>query len=91
MEESGNYPEVIDRLHNSVIGLANTFAPSFKKRPERLSKPAALDTFVFFKIAKMLFSEAVAKLKESLWKTVFKVNLFGYLRSFFKKFPARLE
>ena len=42
--------EVIERLHISVRGLAKTFAPSFIKRPDRLSKPAGL----------------VAKLKESL-------------------------
>ena len=36
-----------------MIGLAKTFAPFFKKRPERLAKPAALDTLVFFKIVKM--------------------------------------
>ena len=53
-------------MHNSVIGLVKTFAPSFKKRPERLSKPAALDTLVFFKIVKMVVSETVARLKESL-------------------------
>ena len=57
---------MIERLHNSVIGLAKTFAPSFKKRPERLPKAAALDTLVFFKIVKMVLSETVARLKESL-------------------------
>ena len=54
VQESGNFPEVIERLHNSVIGLANTFAPSFKKRPERLFKLAALDTLVFFKYSFIL-------------------------------------
>ena len=53
-------------VYISSIGLAKTFAPSFKKRPGRLSKPAALDTLVFFKIFKMAFSETVAKLKESV-------------------------
>ena len=57
---------MIERLHNSVIGLAKTFVPSFKKRPERLFKPAALDILVFFKIVKMVLSETVARLKESL-------------------------
>ena len=47
-----------------MIGLAKTFAPSFKKRPERLSKPAALDSLAFLKIVKMLFSETVARLKD---------------------------
>ena len=53
-------------MHNSVIGLAKTFAPSFKKRPEKLSKPAALDTLVFFKTVKIVFSETVARLKIAL-------------------------
>ena len=48
------------------MGLAKTFAPFFKKRPERLAKPAALDILVFFKIVKMVFSETLARLKESL-------------------------
>ena len=50
-----------------MIGLAKTFAPSIKKRLDSLSKPAALDTSVFFKIVEMVFSETVARLKESLW------------------------
>ena len=37
------------RLHESVARLAKTSAPSFKKRPDRLSKQAALDTLVPFK------------------------------------------
>ena len=49
-----------------MIGLVKTSAPSFKKRPDRLSKPAALDTLAFFKIVKMVFSETVARLKELL-------------------------
>ena len=52
-----------ERLHKSVIGLAKTFAPSFKKRPDRLSKPPALDTLVFFRIVKMVLSETEARLK----------------------------
>ena len=50
-----------------MIGVAKTFASSFKKRPDRLSKPAALYTSVFLKIVKMVFLGAVARLKESLW------------------------
>ena len=49
---------MIERLHKSVIGLA---APSFKKRPDRLSKAAALNTLVFLKIFKMVLSETVAR------------------------------
>ena len=49
LQESGNFPEVMERLHKSLIGIAMTFAPLFKKRPDRLSKPAALDALVFLK------------------------------------------
>ena len=45
---------MIERLHNSVIGLTKNFAPSFEKRPERLSKSAALDNLAFSKIVKMV-------------------------------------
>ena len=58
---------MIERLHKSKLGLAKTFVPSFKKRLDRLSKPAALDTLVLFKIVKVVFSETVARLKESVW------------------------
>lgn len=47
-----------------MIVLPNTFAPSFTKQPDRLSKQAAIDTLVFFKILKMVFTET-ARLKES--------------------------
>ena len=74
LQESGIFPEVIERFHKSVIGLAKTSAPSdvkniktsdIIKRPDRLSKPATLDTLLFFKIVKTVFSETVARLKES--------------------------
>ena len=81
-----------------MTDLAKSFVPSFKKRPDVLSKLAALDTLVFLKIVKMVFSETVARLKESLrimpllvWKTVFKVNLFEGLGTFYKRFAARWE
>ena len=48
LQESGNFPEVTEKLHKSVISSALTSAPSFKKRPDKLSKPAALNTLVFF-------------------------------------------
>ena len=63
LQESGMLPEVIERLHKSVIGLAKTSAPSFKKRPDKFSNPAAID---IFKIFKMVLSETVARLKESV-------------------------
>ena len=36
------------RLHESIVGLPKNSAPSFKKRPDRLSKEAALDSLVSF-------------------------------------------
>ena len=40
-----------------MIGLAKTSAPSFKKQPDKFSKPAAIDKLVFLKIFKMVLSE----------------------------------
>ena len=54
---SGNLSEVIERLHKSLIGMDKTFAPSFRKRPDRLSMPAAFETWVAFKIVRVEFSE----------------------------------
>ena len=64
LQESRTFPEEIERFHKSVIGLAKTSAPFFKKRQDRLPKPAALDTLVFLKIFKMMFSETVARLRK---------------------------
>ena len=41
---SGNVSEVSERLHKLLIGLDKTFAPSFRKCPERLLVPAASET-----------------------------------------------
>ena len=54
-----------------MIGSTKTFAPSFKKRPHRSSKPAALVTLVLLKTVKVVFSETIARLKESLWIIAF--------------------
>ena len=59
-------------MNKSVIGLAKTFAPSFKKRPDRLSKPAALDTLAIFKIAKMVFSETLARFLRNAKRKYFR-------------------
>lgn len=79
-----------------MICFGKTFAPSVKKRPDRLYKPTALDILVFLKIVKMVSSEA--RLKElfwiiylEYWMAVFNVNLFGDLGSFLQKFPATSE
>ena len=46
---------MIEKLHKLVVGLAKAYAPSFKKRPVRLSKQAALDTLVFLKYLRWCF------------------------------------
>ena len=38
------YPHFLERLQSWDIGRAKTWAPSFKKLPDKLSMPAALDT-----------------------------------------------
>ena len=40
--------------------LAKNFAPSFKKQPDRLSKPAAITTLVFFEVVMMELLETKA-------------------------------
>ena len=42
LQESGKLPNLIERLHSSLIGFDKTREPSFRKRPERSSIPAAL-------------------------------------------------
>ena len=75
---------MIERLHKSVIGLSKTFASSFKKQPDRLSKAAALDTLVFLKIVKMVFIKRITWNNAFVMlKGLFKVNLFGGLGSLF--------
>ena len=61
LQESENFSKVIERQHKSVICFGKTFAPSVKKRPDRLYKPTALDILVFLKIVKMVSSEARLK------------------------------
>ena len=63
LQESGNFPEVIEKLHKSVLYLSKTFTPSFRKQRHRLSKTAALDTLAVFAIVKIVFSEKVARLR----------------------------
>ena len=46
-------PNLIDRLHRLLMGFDKTREPSFRKRPERTSIPAALRTFVILKIFSM--------------------------------------
>ena len=50
---SENFSEVIERLHESLIGLDKTFAPSFRKRRDRLSMPTAFEIWVAFKILRI--------------------------------------
>ena len=42
LQESGKLPNLIERLHSSLIGLNKTRKPSFRKRHERSFIPAAL-------------------------------------------------
>ena len=52
-------------MHKSVVGLAKTFTPSFKN--DQIDCPnQLLQILVFFKIVKIVLSETVARLKESL-------------------------
>ena len=45
LQVSGNLPEEIDRLHTSVIDVANNDAPSFRKIPEKSLMPGVLKFF----------------------------------------------
>ena len=53
----------MERLHKSLIGLAKSFAPSFRKHPDRQSRPAASEALVDFKIVRIEFLETNDKLK----------------------------
>ena len=64
LQDLGNFLEGIERLHKSVLDLARTFAPSLRKRQDILSKAVVLDAAVFFETFKIVFLEAVARLKE---------------------------
>ena len=46
LQESGNFSEVIERLHKSLI----CFALSFRKCQDRLWTPAAFETWFAFKM-----------------------------------------
>ena len=59
----GNDDRSIDKLQSWEIGVESISAPSLKKIPGRLSKPAAFDVLVFFKISKTVSCETQLKLK----------------------------
>ena len=61
LQESGKLPNLTDRLHSSLKGFNKTQEPSFRKRPERSSIPAALRTFVLLKIFSMSISVVYVK------------------------------
>ena len=65
LQESGNFSEVVERLYKSLIGLDKNFAPSFRKRPEKFSRPVAFETLFAFKIVRIELLETDAKLKRS--------------------------
>ena len=56
LQESGKLPNLIERLQNLLIGFDKTRKPSFRKRPERPSIPAALSRFGLLKIFSILIS-----------------------------------
>ena len=46
LQPSGKVDRRIERLHNSVIGLAKTVAPSLRNFPAILSNPVAFEEFI---------------------------------------------
>ena len=49
--------EVIQRLHESLIGLEKRFTSFFRMCPDRLSRPAPFETGVALKIVRIEFLE----------------------------------
>ena len=66
-QRSGYSSELLERSHKSLINLAKIFAPSFRKHPGRLSRPAAFETWVYFKIVINNFAETDSKLEWEPW------------------------
>ena len=58
---SGTVEGLTERLHICAIGVARTFDPSFRERPDRLSIPVALLAFNSFRKSDMVFSETLVK------------------------------
>ena len=58
----GNEDVYIERLQSCAKGAAKKLAPSFRNIPLRLSKPGALDGFMFLRISFTLFSVVGVKL-----------------------------
>ena len=89
----------MERLHICVIGVAKTFEPSFRKRPDRVSIPVALLVFISIRKSDMVFSETLVKWKGfslrlgglSNSRTELISNLFGPVGNFSIKFCARFE
>ena len=89
----------MERLHICAIGVAKTFEPSFRKRPDRLSIPVALLVFNSFRKSDMVFSETLVKWKGFSSRlsclqnshTELISNLFGPVGNFSIKFCARFE
>ena len=88
---------MIEKFHKSVIRLAKTFAASFKKRPDRLSKPAALDALVFLKYLRWCFQRQF-KIKRIglnndfvMLKDNIQSKLIWGFRKLFQKFFSRVR
>ena len=65
LQASGNVTEEIDRLRNSVIGVINSFAPSFRNIPEISSIPEYLASPKFLSILNTLSDSILGKINFS--------------------------
>ena len=52
---SGNFSEVIERSHKQLTSLAKALFPSFRKLPDRQSRPSAFKTSANFNIVRIEF------------------------------------
>ena len=66
LQESVSFPEAIERLHESVKGLAKTSALYIKNMTRQIVQTSCFRYASTFRIFQMVFSETVARLKESV-------------------------
>ena len=98
LQEWEELPNLTERLHSSLIGFDKTREPSFRKRPESSSIPAALQTFAFLEIFSVSISIVYVKWKASVWKKIsiilyyrVKIIVLWRGRGFFKKLSTKVE
>ena len=76
LQESGDSSQLLKKLDKSLIGLNKNFVPSVRKHPDRRvhplestqisgSRPAALETWVAYKITRIEFLETNDKINWS--------------------------